>query len=69
MRRKASVGQGRADVAHAAERCGRELRRVVLNAAEIEPQVTWGTSPEMVVAVDGWCRIPTKETDPVKRTG
>jgi len=26
---------------------------VTLNAAEIEPQVTWGTSPEMVVGIDG----------------
>ena len=26
---------------------------VLLDAAEIRPQVTWGTSPEMVVAVDG----------------
>jgi len=26
---------------------------VTLNAADIEPQVTWGTSPEMVVGIDG----------------
>ncbi|MBV8063765.1 MAG: 3-isopropylmalate dehydratase large subunit, partial [Nevskia sp.] len=28
-------------------------REVVLEAADIKPQVTWGTSPEMVVPVDG----------------
>lgn len=28
-------------------------RVVTLNAADIQPQVTWGTSPEMVVGVDG----------------
>jgi 3-isopropylmalate/(R)-2-methylmalate dehydratase large subunit len=26
---------------------------VTLNAADIQPQVTWGTSPEMVVGIDG----------------
>ncbi len=30
---------------------------VTLNAAEIQPQVTWGTSPEMVVGVDG--KVPS----------
>lgn len=30
---------------------------VTLNAADIEPQVTWGTSPEMVVGIDG--RVPS----------
>jgi 3-isopropylmalate/(R)-2-methylmalate dehydratase large subunit len=40
---------------------------VTLNAAEIKPQVTWGTSPEMVVAVDGRVPDPDKEKDPVKR--
>jgi 3-isopropylmalate/(R)-2-methylmalate dehydratase large subunit len=42
---------------------------VVLNAADIKPQVTWGTSPEMVVAVDGRVPDPEKETDSVKRIG
>src|SRR3989344_4460358 len=28
-------------------------KEVALNAADIKPQVTWGTSPEMVVPVDG----------------
>ncbi len=42
---------------------------VTLNAAEIKPQVTWGTSPEMVVPVDGRVPDPDKEKDPVKRDG
>ncbi|HXA47426.1 MAG TPA: 3-isopropylmalate dehydratase large subunit [Burkholderiaceae bacterium] len=40
---------------------------VTLNAAEITPQVTWGTSPEMVVSVDGRVPDPDKEKDAVKR--
>jgi 3-isopropylmalate/(R)-2-methylmalate dehydratase large subunit len=40
---------------------------VMINAAEIKPQVTWGTSPEMVVAIDGRVPDPDKEKDPVKR--
>jgi 3-isopropylmalate/(R)-2-methylmalate dehydratase large subunit len=40
---------------------------VTLNAVDIKPQVTWGTSPEMVVAVDDRVPDPDKEKDPVKR--
>jgi 3-isopropylmalate/(R)-2-methylmalate dehydratase large subunit len=40
---------------------------VVIDAAEIRPQVTWGTSPEMVVGVDDRVPDPDKEKDPVKR--
>ncbi|MTV52757.1 3-isopropylmalate dehydratase large subunit [Pseudoduganella buxea] len=40
---------------------------VTLNAAEIKPQVTWGTSPEMVTSVDGRVPDPDQEKDPVKR--
>jgi 3-isopropylmalate/(R)-2-methylmalate dehydratase large subunit len=40
---------------------------VTLNAADIQPQVTWGTSPEMVVAIDGQTPDPKNETDAVKR--
>ena len=40
---------------------------VTLNAAEIKPQVTWGTSPEMVVAIDGRVPDPDKEKDASKR--
>jgi len=44
-------------------------RVVHLDAAAIQPQVTWGTSPEMVVAVDGCVPDPALEPDPVKREG
>ncbi len=44
-------------------------RVVHLDAATIQPQVTWGTSPEMVVAVDGSVPDPEEESDPVKREG
>ncbi len=40
---------------------------VELNAAEIKPQVTWGTSPEMVVAVDDRVPDPASASDPVKQ--
>ncbi|MDN8612500.1 3-isopropylmalate dehydratase large subunit [Variovorax ginsengisoli] len=40
---------------------------VELDAAQIKPQVTWGTSPEMVVPVDGRVPDPDKEKDPNKR--
>ena len=40
---------------------------VVLNGADIRPQVTWGTSPEQVVAVDERVPDPAREADPVKR--
>ena len=40
---------------------------VRLDAAAIAPQVTWGTSPEMVVSVNGKVPDPAKESDPVKR--
>ncbi|MBR7792556.1 3-isopropylmalate dehydratase large subunit [Undibacterium sp. FT147W] len=40
---------------------------VTLNAAEIKPQVTWGTSPEMVVAIDSRVPDPDQERDAVKR--
>ncbi|TAK44603.1 MAG: 3-isopropylmalate dehydratase large subunit [Betaproteobacteria bacterium] len=44
-------------------------REVLLRAEEIAPQVTWGTSPEMVVAVDGVVPDPEKEKDAQKREG
>ena len=40
---------------------------VTLNAAEIKPQVTWGTSPEMVVSIDSRVPDPDQEKDAVKR--
>jgi 3-isopropylmalate/(R)-2-methylmalate dehydratase large subunit len=42
---------------------------VDIDAAEIQPQVTWGTSPEMVVAVGGKVPDPQQEKDAVKRQG
>ncbi|MEH3023702.1 MAG: 3-isopropylmalate dehydratase large subunit [Pseudomonas oryzihabitans] len=40
---------------------------VELDAAQLKPQVSWGTSPEMVLAVDQQVPDPARETDPVKR--
>ncbi|MFZ5658493.1 MAG: 3-isopropylmalate dehydratase large subunit [Pseudomonadota bacterium] len=42
-------------------------REVVLDAAEIQPQVTWGTSPEMVVGINDRVPDPAQEPDPVRR--
>ena len=42
---------------------------ITLDAAQLEPQVTWGTSPEMVVPVDGAIPDPDAEPDSVKREG
>jgi 3-isopropylmalate/(R)-2-methylmalate dehydratase large subunit len=44
-------------------------REVKLDAREIKPQVTWGTSPEMVVTVDDTVPDPEKEKDSTKREG
>ena len=35
----------------------------------IAPQVTWGTSPEMVITIDGRVPDPDKEKDPILREG
>jgi 3-isopropylmalate/(R)-2-methylmalate dehydratase large subunit len=40
---------------------------VELDAAQIQPQVTWGTSPEMVLPVSGRVPDPEKEKDAGKR--
>jgi 3-isopropylmalate/(R)-2-methylmalate dehydratase large subunit len=40
---------------------------VTLDAAEITPQISWGTSPEMVIPIDGMTPDPDTEKDPVKR--
>ena len=42
---------------------------VEINGADIEPQVTWGTSPEMVVGVSAQVPNPANETDQVKIDG
>jgi 3-isopropylmalate/(R)-2-methylmalate dehydratase large subunit len=44
-------------------------REVALRAEEIRPQVSWGTSPEMVVAVDAEVPDPEREKDAIKREG
>ncbi|MFN3611814.1 3-isopropylmalate dehydratase large subunit [Tepidimonas sp.] len=41
---------------------------VELDATQILPQVTWGTSPEMVLPVTERVPDPDKEKDPVKRS-
>ncbi len=40
---------------------------VELDAAQIRPQVTWGTSPEMVVSIEDRVPDPDREKDAVKR--
>ncbi len=42
---------------------------VVLDAGLLSPQVTWGTSPEMVAPIDGRVPDPDAEADAVRREG
>jgi 3-isopropylmalate/(R)-2-methylmalate dehydratase large subunit len=44
-------------------------RTVHINAADIQPQVTWGTSPEMVLPVDAVIPSPEDARDDVQATG
>ncbi len=44
-------------------------REITLDGSTIPPQVTWGTSPEMVVSIDDSVPDPQRETDPVKKEG
>jgi 3-isopropylmalate/(R)-2-methylmalate dehydratase large subunit len=44
-------------------------RVVRIDARAVKPQVTWGTSPEMVVTVDERVPDPDKEKDAIKREG
>jgi 3-isopropylmalate/(R)-2-methylmalate dehydratase large subunit len=44
-------------------------RTVVIDAASLSPQVTWGTSPEMVVSVEGRVPDPDREKDGSRREG
>jgi 3-isopropylmalate/(R)-2-methylmalate dehydratase large subunit len=44
-------------------------KEVKLEAAQIEPLVTWGTSPEMVVPVNGHIPDPQLESDITRREG
>ncbi|WP_409271181.1 3-isopropylmalate dehydratase large subunit [Pseudomonas sp. KCJK9111] len=61
-----------------AERYWRTLRsdtgavfdaEICMDATAVRPHVTWGTSPEMVVDIDGCVPSPQEEPDPVKRQG
>ncbi|MFZ2649492.1 MAG: 3-isopropylmalate dehydratase large subunit [Burkholderiaceae bacterium] len=38
-----------------------------IDASQVAPQVTWGTSPEMVVSIEGRVPDPEREKDPGKR--
>ena len=40
--------------------------RIEIDASEISPQVSWGTSPEMVLPVEGAIPNPDQISDPVK---
>jgi 3-isopropylmalate/(R)-2-methylmalate dehydratase large subunit len=44
-------------------------QEISIDAAAVKPQVTWGTSPEMVVPVDGKVPDPDSIGDPAKRDG
>ena len=44
-------------------------RVVTLDASTLTPQVTWGTSPEMVVSIEGRVPDPDKEKDAARRDG
>jgi len=47
---------------------GAKFDRVVeIDSTQLKPQVTWGTSPEMVVSVEDRVPDPDKVKDPVKR--
>ncbi len=44
-------------------------RVVEIQASDIVPQISWGTSPEMVLPVDGRVPDPEKEKNPARRVG
>ena len=44
-------------------------RLVTLDGSALAPQVTWGTSPEMVAPINGIVPDPEEETDLIKRDG
>jgi 3-isopropylmalate/(R)-2-methylmalate dehydratase large subunit len=44
-------------------------REVVIKSDSIEPQVTWGTSPEMVISISENVPNPVNESDEVKADG
>lgn len=44
-------------------------KEITIDVSKLEPQVTWGTSPEMVVGITDRVPDPSGESDPVKREG
>ena len=42
-------------------------REIALNASELAPMVSWGTSPDQSVPVDGRVPDPATESDPLRR--
>jgi 3-isopropylmalate/(R)-2-methylmalate dehydratase large subunit len=42
---------------------------VTLDASEIKPQITWGTSPEMVISIEDKIPDPQQQTNPTKKQG
>ncbi|HCP46144.1 MAG TPA: 3-isopropylmalate dehydratase large subunit, partial [Deltaproteobacteria bacterium] len=42
-------------------------REVIFDASTLEPQVTWGTSPEQVVSIGGTVPDPSKASDALTR--
>lgn len=44
-------------------------RVVEIDASILGPQVTWGTSPEMVTGIEGHVPDPAAEADPIRREG
>ena len=43
-------------------------KEIILNGEDIKPMVTWGTSPQDVVTIDGKVPNPDKESDPDKKS-
>ena len=42
---------------------------ILINAEDISPQITWGTSPQDVVAIDGIVPNPQEESNPNRKRG
>jgi 3-isopropylmalate/(R)-2-methylmalate dehydratase large subunit len=44
-------------------------KTVTMDASDINPQVTWGTSPEMTISIDDTIPDPAEESDSIKQEG
>ena len=42
-------------------------KEIIINADDIAPQITWGTSPQDVVAIDGTVPNPNEESNPNRK--